>query len=74
MLDHFIRSYAANEQVIYLRLRRRPPAAAAATGSAATGSATGTAGCFEGNSDLNHPDVGGVTGSCDCDCGLPGIG
>ena len=67
MLDHFIRSYAANEQVIYLRLRRRPPAAGATAGAAAAAS-------FEGNSDLNHPDdVGGVTGSCDCDCGLPGI-
>ena len=63
MLDHFIRSYAANEQVIYLRLRRRPPAAAAATGSAS----------FDEDKNENHDfDFGGVTGSCDG--GLPEIG
>lgn len=61
MLDHFIRSYAANEQVIYLRLRRRPPAAAAATGS----------GSFEDKNENHDFDFGGVTGSCDG--GLPGI-
>ena len=51
MLDHFIRSYAANEQVIYLRLRRRPPAAGAAAGAGA-----GAAG------DPNNPDEGAFSG------------
>ena len=61
-------------EVIHLRLRRRPPAAgaagAAATGSAATGSATGTAGLFEEKNDPNNPDEGGA---CDCGCDLPEI-
>ena len=62
MLDHFIRSYAANEQVIYLRLRRRPPA----TGSASFASS------FEDKNENHEFDFGGVTGTCDG--GLPEIG